>query len=73
MQVNLLCSFLGDGKPLPLQETSLRCLNYMARKGVCYFECTCINQLVRMVDDPDIPTGLQCEAVAILHQVFSKS
>ncbi|OWM80536.1 hypothetical protein CDL15_Pgr019816 [Punica granatum] len=70
-QVNLLCSFLGHGKSIPLQEASLRCLNYMVKKGVCHFtEQTCMNPLLRIVDDPELPAFLQCEAVAILHQIL---
>ncbi|KAK4754831.1 hypothetical protein SAY87_008588 [Trapa incisa] len=73
-QVNLLCSFLGDGKSLPLQKTSLRCLNYMARRVACdFFEHGSVSMLIIIVDHPGLPTEFQCEAVVILHQVPSKS
>lgn len=72
MQVDLLFSILSEGKTLFMQETALRCIHCVYRRGVLLFpDAGNVKKLLRIVDDPNLPTGFQCQALRILCRVMS--
>ncbi|KAI6700912.1 hypothetical protein NL676_015236 [Syzygium grande] len=69
-QVDLLFSILSEGKTLFMQETALRCIHCVYRRGVLLFpDAGNVKKLLRIVDDPNLPTGFQCQALRILCRV----
>lgn len=71
MQVQLLFSFLNEGKTLKLQETSLRCLHHMVTGGGCHLlDSRAAKSLFKIVAGPEFPVAFQCEALKILNQVI---
>ncbi|XP_002532144.2 uncharacterized protein LOC8271814 [Ricinus communis] len=71
-QVNLLWSFLSSGRTLRLQATALRCLHFMYVKGVCQSPVNShvIKILLRIIDDIELPSTMQYEALQISHKIL---
>ncbi|KAF8013294.1 hypothetical protein BT93_I1210 [Corymbia citriodora subsp. variegata] len=70
-QVDLLFSILSEGKTFFMQEMALRCIHYVYRRGFLHLpDAQNVKKLLRIADDPNHPTGLQCQALRILCQVW---
>ena len=70
MQVDLLVSFLSREKTLRVRAIALRCLIFIFSKGVCQFSVNYLDKaLFAMLDEPELPTSMQCKALRILRKV----
>ncbi|KAA8537246.1 hypothetical protein F0562_027067 [Nyssa sinensis] len=71
-QVDLLFSFLTQGKTLHLQATALRCLSFVLVRGMCHFPATSdsIKTLLTMLNESKFPPALQYGALQIVHEIL---
>ena len=74
MQVDFLFSFLRGEKTLRMKATVLRCLHFILIKGLCHFPVSAdlVKALFSTLNDPELPTNMQCEALQILHKVIAE-
>ncbi|KAK7845973.1 integrator complex subunit 7 [Quercus suber] len=71
-QVDLLSSFLRGEKTTRMKATVLRCLHFLLIKGPCHFPVSAdlVKALFSTLNDPELPTNMQCEALQILHKIL---
>uniref|UniRef100_A0A5B6ZPJ9 Integrator complex subunit 7 n=1 Tax=Davidia involucrata TaxID=16924 RepID=A0A5B6ZPJ9_DAVIN len=71
-QVDLLFSFLTQGKTLRLQATALRCLCFVLVRGMCHFPASAdsIKTLLNMLNESKFPPALQYGALQIVHEIL---
>ena len=74
MQVDLLSSFLRGEKTTHMKAAGLRCLHFLLIKGPCHFPVSAdlVKALFSTLNDPELPTNMQCEALQILHKVIAE-
>lgn len=75
MQVEFLFLFLSQEKTLRVRVTALRCLHLIFSKGVCHFSVSpnLVKALFSILDEPEVPTSMQCEALMVLRKVVDMS
>ncbi|KAH7518614.1 hypothetical protein FEM48_Zijuj09G0189900 [Ziziphus jujuba var. spinosa] len=71
-QVEFLFSFLNQEKSLRVRATALRCLLFIISKRACQFPVNAymVKALSIMLDEPELPLTMQCEALRILHKML---
>ncbi|KAK3189022.1 hypothetical protein Dsin_028583 [Dipteronia sinensis] len=71
-KVDFLLSVLSCDKTLCVRATALRCLHLIFVRGMCHslINATVIKALFSMIDEPGLPSTMQCEALQILRQIF---
>ena len=74
MQVDLLSSFLREEKTMHMKAIVLRCLHFLLIKGPCRFPVSAdlVKALFSTLNDPELPTNMQCETLQILHKVIAE-
>lgn len=73
MQMDFLLPLLGHEKPFSVRATALRCLHFISVNGMCYdpISASSITKaLFSMVNEPELRSTMQCEALQILQQVI---
>ncbi|XP_059598418.1 uncharacterized protein LOC100265170 isoform X2 [Vitis vinifera] len=70
-QVDLLCSFLTQEKTLHVKAMAIRCLHFIFIRSMCHFPVSAyiVKILFSMLDDPELPSDLQCQALRIFHKI----
>lgn len=70
----MLFSFLRQEKTLRMKATVLRCLHFIFLKGLCHFPVSAdiVKSLLSTMNEPELPSFLQYEALRILHKVISE-
>ncbi|KAL5775758.1 hypothetical protein ACOSP7_013315 [Xanthoceras sorbifolium] len=71
-QVDFLLPLLGSEKTLCVRATALRCLHFIFVKGMCHslINARVTKALFSMIDEPGLPSTMQCEALQILRQIL---
>lgn len=74
MQVDLLCSFLTRETTLRVKAMAIRCLHFISIRNVCQFPVSAhaLKKFFSLLDDPELPSELQCQALWIFHKVLPK-
>lgn len=74
-QVDLLFSFITQESTLHVKEIAFKCLQFLFRRGVCCVQTNTHSIIVlsSMLDKPELPLALQCEALQILPKVLLHS
>ena len=57
-----------------MKATVLRCLHFLLIKGSCRFPVSAdlVKALFSTLNDPELPTNMQCETLQILHKVIAE-
>ncbi|XP_028758645.1 uncharacterized protein LOC114717600 [Neltuma alba] len=71
-QVGLLLSFLSQERTSHIQETALRCLKFLVKKGLCEnsVNSDLIRRLLRMLEEPEVSLSMHFEALRVLRKVL---
>ncbi|XP_054803674.1 uncharacterized protein LOC129306901 isoform X2 [Prosopis cineraria] len=72
-QVRLLLSFLNQERTSHIQETALKCLKFLVKKGPYEHSVNSdlIHRLLCMLEEPKVSSAMHCEALQVLHKVVS--
>lgn len=73
MQVNFLLLLLNREKALRTRATALRCLHltFMKGMGQSLISATVFKALLSIIEEAELPSTIQCEALQLLHKLVS--